>query len=355
MRSGLISLALMTLACGPAFAQDCGPLKQISSIDMTPLPGTAVMTVPASFNGTTAPLLVDTAAGISNMRDASLAQLGLHGIDNSRIEMLDSAGNASKRFVQVDDFAVGAIRSKNLQFMVSPSGSTDLPYVGALAADLMELYDVEMDFSGRKLNFFAKDHCPGHVLYWNPAAIAIVPITLRIATGDSSRTGFRSYVQRAAHLYVPVTLDGKNFQAMLDTGSQRSTMTARTARFIFGVDAQSPGSAPKGTLDGDPGHPVFSHSFATLTFDTVTVTNPHFTVIPDLVGAKDPNNSSRTDSRVKKIDDNIGGDVTIGMDVLRKLRLYIAFREGKLYISPATAPVPVQADAAFAHQSASAH
>ncbi len=214
-------------------------------------------------------------------------------------------------------------------------------------ADLMALYDVEMDFSARKLNFFSKDHCPGHVLYWNPAAIAIVPVSLRTATGDSSRTGYRSYVDRAAHVWVPVTLDGKNFQAMLDTGlaaldherAHRQVHLRRGCRFAR-IGAQ-------GSVDGDPAHAIFAHTFATLTFDAVTVTNPHFTVIPDLVGSKDPNNSSRTDSRVRKIDDNIGGEITIGMDVLRKLHLYIAFREGKLYISPASAPVPVQADAAF--------
>ncbi|MDB5735233.1 MAG: hypothetical protein JWN16_1870 [Alphaproteobacteria bacterium] len=355
MRLATVSLALTFMTCGAAFAQDCGPLKLISAIDMTPLPGTAVMTVPALFNGKAAPMLVNTGGGISNMENARLDELGLHGIDNSRIQMLDSAGNASKKFVQVDDFALGPVHSRNMQFMVSPGTATDIPYVGSLAGDFLSLYDVEMDFSGRKLNFFAKDHCPGHVLYWNPTAIAIVPIALKLATGDSSRTGFRNYTYRDAHIYVPVTLDGKTFQMMLDTGSQRSTMSARTAKFIFGVDAASPGSVAQGTLDGDPAHPVFTHTFGSLTFDTVTITNPHFTVVPDLVGSKDPNNSSRTDSRVKMIDDNIGGEITIGMDVLRKLRLYIAFGEKKLYISPATGPVPVQSSAGFSQAPASVH
>jgi hypothetical protein len=177
-----------------------------------------------------------------------------------------------------------------------------------------------------------------------------VPIALQIATGDGSRTGFRHYTDRAAHVWVPVTLDGKNFQVMLDTGSQQSSMSAGMAKFMFGVDASSPGSVTEDAADG-----AFTHTFGSLTFDTVTVTHPRFRVIPDVVGSKDPNNSSRTDSRVRKIDDNIGGQITIGMDILRKLHLYIAFGERKLYISPASAPVPVNADANFILHPATAH
>ena len=37
--------------------------------------------------------------------------------------------------------------------------------------------------------------------------------------------------------------------------------------------------------------------------------------------------------------DNVGrDDIAIGMDVLRKLRLYVAYGERKLYVTPATAP-----------------
>ena len=94
-----------------------------------------------------------------------------------------------------------------------------------------------------------------------------------------------------------------------------------------------------GSFDGNPDHKVFGHVFSSLTFDGVTVTNPHVAVIPDLVGSKDPNNVSRADSRVRRVDDNIGSQLTIGMDVLRKLHLFIAFGERKLYVTPASAPV----------------
>jgi hypothetical protein len=91
--------------------------------------------------------------------------------------------------------------------------------------------------------------------------------------------------------------------------------------------------------DDNPDHKVFGYIFPTLTFDTVTVSNARFRIAPNLIGTKDPNNSGRTDTRVSRIDDNIGGNVTIGLDVLRHLRLFVAYGEDKLYVTPASAPV----------------
>lgn len=66
--------------------------------------------------------------------------------------------------------------------------------------------------------------------------------------------------------------------------------------------------------------------------------NPHFLVVPDLIGTKDPNNSVRTDSRVQRIDDSVKINITVGTEILRKLHLYIAFGERQLYVTPASTP-----------------
>jgi hypothetical protein len=187
------------------------------------------------------------------------------------------------------------------------------------------------------------------VLYWehDPAAIAVVPVSLRRPTPTDARMGFRTYVDREVHIWVPVTLDGKSFKAALNTGAARSTMSARVAKFVFDVTADTPGSVPLGMVDGNPDHKIFGHVFSALTFDGVTVANPHIAVIPDLVGSKDPDNGYRTDSHIKRVDDDFGAEMTIGMDVIRRLHLYIAFGERKLYITPAAAPSGSAAPAAL--------
>ncbi|HEY1876973.1 MAG TPA: hypothetical protein VGG66_05860, partial [Rhizomicrobium sp.] len=62
-------------------------------------------------------------------------------------------------------------------------------------------------------------------------------------------------------------------------------------------------------------------------------------IMPDLVGSKDPNNGFRTDTRAKRVDDlEDRADMLIGMDILRKLHLYIAFGETRIFISEASSP-----------------
>jgi len=83
------------------------------------------------------------------------------------------------------------------------------------------------------------------------------------------------------------------FATVINTGANYSTLSANTAKFQFGVTADSPGSTPMGSFDGNPDHKVFGHVFSSLTFDGVTVTNPHVAVIPDLVGSKEGGNPHR--------------------------------------------------------------
>ena len=329
------SLAILAFLGSPAWAEDCGPLKQITSLDMTV--GTAGRyLVPVTINDTPQKMLLSTAGGVTNLRQDAVTAMGLHPIDASHIKLLSGNGTVSQDYVQID-FRMGVIHDPILQTIVMPvQGSGPPPFAGELAGDFLSLYDVEMDFAGRKLNFFSKDHCPGHVLYWNPTAVAVVPISLQMPTAVDSRTGFRRYAYRGSHINVPVTINDKPFKAALNTASLTSTMSEGTAKFIFGVTADSPGAVPLGSVDGNPEHKAFSYVFPTLTFDTVTVTNAKFYIYPNLVGSRDPNNTSRTDTRVSRIDDNIGGDISIGLDVLRKLRLYVAYGELKLYVTPAT-------------------
>jgi hypothetical protein len=64
------------------------------------------------------------------------------------------------------------------------------------------------------------------------------------------------------------------------------------------------------------------HRFHTLTFGGITVVNPLFVLKPGLSG-------------VRSAGDPSPPDVTIGMNVLRKLHLYFAFGERMLYASAA--------------------
>ena len=341
IQTTLGSMAVLACLSSPALADDCSVLKEVASIDMTV--GTAGRyLVPVSINDKPQNMLLATAGGITSLRQDGANAMGLRPIDDSRIKLLSGNGNASQSYVTTN-FRLGTIQLPRLDVIVMPNtGNGTPPFVGNLAGDLLKLYDVEMDFANRKLNFFTKDHCPGKVIYWKASAYAMLPITLQLPTGDTSRTGFRLYTNRGSHIYVPISMNGKDLKAALDTAALTSTMSTDTAKYMFGVTADSPGAAPLESPDGNPEHRPFTYTFPSLTFDTVTVTNAKFLVYPNLTGAKDPNNDFRTDTRLHRIDDGIGGATTIGLDVLRKLHLFVAYSEGKLYITPASAPAAAQ-------------
>jgi predicted aspartyl protease len=346
-KSFLGALILALLAQNSAApAQDCGPLQLIASVNLIADGGRFL--VPVSINNNPAKMLLDTGGSLTTINSGAAGALGLHMIDGANIELLDSLGNASKKYVGLDEFTIGRLRSNRVQFMVAPGSDGERDVAGSLSGDVMSLYDMELDFTAAKLNFFSRTHCPGKVIYWPHQDVAQVPISLQRPPDNKAWTGSTEYSDRGAHIWVPVLLDGKPFHAMLDTGSSRSTMSAKAAKFLLGVSEDSPGSTPLGSVDGDPKHTAFVHTFSTLTFDGVTVTNPHFAVTPDLFGSKNPNNSGRSDTRLSHVDDYISIDLTIGMDVLRKLHLYVAFGERNLYITPASAPQSAPAATAAA-------
>lgn len=327
----MAALAL-SFSAQAAWAQDCA-LKKVADLPATPLPDSAVMTVDATFNGTARPMIVRTGALISSVRQSALGELGLQSIANSNVIVIRGRNQSSESFTEVADFSLGAIRAPRIQFEVTPDDGAKEPWAGTLASDLLSAYDLEIDSANRRIRFFDKDHCPGHVLYWNPSAVAVMPFLGQLPTANATRTGFNVYFQRGMGVYVLVKLAGQDVTAAIDTGSDYSEMSVGMAKFRFGVTAESsgnipaPASAPAGT---------FIHVFPTLTFDTVTVTNVHVLVYPE-ADISQSDYMRRTDTRLRQNSSYFTDHMSIGMNILRRLRLYIAYGEKKLYITPASA------------------
>jgi hypothetical protein len=169
------------------------------------------------------------------------------------------------------------------------------------------------------MKYFSPDHCPGHVVYWPHAALSITPMTFR-----------------DRHIRLPVKVDGKELTAEIDTGATNTSMNADAARRLFDIVPESAGNIP---LNSQGMVAAFGRVFSTLDFEGVAVSNPHVVIMPNLVGTKDPNNGFQTGSRAKKVDDDVDRpDMLIGMDILKKLHLYIAFGEKRIYISEASTP-----------------
>jgi hypothetical protein len=242
-------------------------------------------------------------------------------ISDSNIKLLDLYGQATPGTAHVKTLSLGRLQDKETTLPIMTTELESKSYAGLLAADYMGEYDVEMDFSGGKMNYFSRDHCEGKVVYWPAAAVAAIPMH------------FKDH-----HLNLSVTLDGQPVKAMIDTGASNTVLYTSAAKQMFGVTADSPGVKKLG--DG-----VFEFVFKNLSFEGLTVSNPHIVVLPDKAGSKDPNNGFVTGTRTQKVDDPDSSDpvMLIGMNILGKLHLYVAFSENKIYMTPAAAPAPAPA------------
>jgi len=326
-RTALIFVALSFAT--PALAEDCRNLVQRASLDMTLMRGDAIL-VPAILNGAQMQMLLDTGGGISSVSQKTVKALNLAPHEVA-VKTLDMRGNASQRAVRLDEFALGALKGKGVDLMVLPDPNAQ--FDGLLAGDILEGYDVELNFATRKVNLFSPDHCEGKVIYWPATALAVVPFTMaRPARGNPNEPSSINLLPDT-HIRVAVTLDGKTFSAIVDTGASVTTMSAAAAKSAFGVAADSPGAV---TIA--PNDPRFGYVFHSLAFEGIAVTNPHVLIHPDLVGKNDPDNTNTADSHITRVDDGMGPDLIIGMDVLKRLHLYIAYHERKLYITPPDQP-----------------
>jgi hypothetical protein len=316
-RHAIFGLLTLALSGGAAWAEDCGPLKQVNSVDLVSAPNRAL--VPVSINGIPKLFLLDTGGDVSQINGTVAQELKLP-IRDSGVKMLDLYGNASTKMTRVEQFTIGRQSGDiELQIQPNPNFGMGTRYVGIFAPDLMARSDVEMDFGTYKMNYFLADHCPGHVVYWPHAALAVVPMRFH---------------QR--HIRLPVKLDGKDLTAEIDTGSTNTNMSAEAAKRLFDIVPETPGNVPLNTRGMAA---AFGRVFSSLDFEGVAVKNPHIVIRPDLIGSKDPNNGFRTDTRVMKDDDlEDRPDLLIGMDVLKKLHLYFAFGETRIYISEASTP-----------------
>ena len=114
-------------------------------------------------------------------------------------------------------------------------------------------------------------------------------------------------------------LNGGLTLATIDTGARETVGSFEDITDGLHIDAKDPAltaiTDEKGTVQ------AYRYPFKTLTFEGVTINNPDIRLIPNNLSKFPP------DQR----------QLIIGMDVLRRFHLYVAYREQALYITPATA------------------
>jgi hypothetical protein len=215
--------------------------------------------------------------------------------------------------VRVSTFTIGSATARNLQFIVSNDDGKTRPYDGLLTSDFFKQYDLEVNFAGHEINYLTATKCtdPNQAVFWSHSVVAAVPVTL---LNDKFQ--------------VSVSIDGHALNGTIDTTAAQSVMRRETAEQLFGLKPGSPG------MVAQPGDAVvFKHVFQQVAFGGVIVQNASV-VIP---ASSTPENGSRDTvlgSRAQSADALIP-ELTIGMDVLSHLHLYVVPGQGKMFVTAA--------------------
>lgn len=326
MRSICFCAGLL-LATSPAMAEDtCGPLKIAGQTDI--LSGDGVPVIAATANGQPIKLIFDTGGYFMELSAATAKTLNL-SLTPRRYGMMDIAGNTFNKTATVSDFEIGSVKARDVPFMVTDDDYGDLN--GLMGPKLVQVVDVDIDFTAKKINFVLQDHCEGKVVYWKTPSYAVVPFVL----------------SEEGHVRMPIELDGVKLTALLDTGSSKSYINTRTADRYFNLTEKSPEVTKTEVRDGDKKVKKYSHTFKTLTIGGITFNNPTLGILPDLlrnhlINAHKPHINSLIDTN----NDAEGlDDLIVGMEQLHRFHIYIAYKEKKLYISLDSPPAQDAADA----------
>jgi len=286
------------LGWGPAVAedtQDC-KLRAVMAAEMQTIPDGRVA-IPVQLEGHDYRLMVDTGGYINTVSPHVVAQEGYHPRDSRGLVLRGMGTSKLDSYVTVKDFAIGRSHGKNFEFFVDDFSSSFAD--GTLAPQVLAVYDVDLDFGHGKFNLISPDHCPGAGVYWADAA-ATIPIEIKDKT----------------HIRIPVTINGKEIMATVDTGASTSFITMRAARRFLDINDKDPALKLRGNIsvNGMVG-PVYNYPFQNLSFGAVTVNRPRIEMVADKVWNED--------------------DLLLGIGILRQLHIYIAYKERKMYITPA--------------------
>lgn len=285
--------ALAALAgTGAAFAEETCSLQRKVSLEMT-FDEKGSPSIPVSMEGKPFRMMVDTGATETILSTSTVAALGVQDTEKATGGFLVGiSGLAAVTAVKVKDFRIGNMILPEALYMVY-LGTLPDSEAGLFGADFLYYFDVDFDFANARFNLFSPQHCPGKVVYWTTGTYGIVPFDLN-----------------DHHLSVDVMLDGKKVPAIIDTGASRTIMSLDEADYLFDIDRDA-------VVKNN-----YRHQFKALKFGEVAVNNITMLLIPDKKATMFQHSTAQ---------------LIIGMDVLRQLHLYVAYKEGNVYVTPATA------------------
>jgi hypothetical protein len=327
-RKGLAGFLFAALACvpcaPPAFAA-CEKLQQLASVEVEINDNGAVM-LPVKVNGQDAWMILGMASGVPTAWRESALQLGLKLRNQSDVEMTVRGTKVTQKTV-VDSLVIGTANFTKWDLYVMPGGSgtaptfRDRPVLGGLTSRFIGAVDLELNLAAKRVNLFKQtDRCKGRQVYWG---------------GEVTEVDL--YYDPTGLLVFPMEIDGKRVEASLNTQGRSSLISETVTKRFFGFDRESPGITRE---SNDAGNDRASYRAMGLTAKGLAMKNVRIQLYDDLESNCLPSTSERNTRAIGFNGCWSRAPLSIGTDLLSKLRIYIASKEAKVYFTRAAEPVP---------------
>ena len=307
MRRQSLTLACSLLAAclAPLAAQADDAAPRCTYVDVADMPiryvGPSLQpAVDGVIDGTPATILADTGAFQTQltMNGATRRDLTLHMTGR----WAEGIGGSSRLYsARLKEFSIGPARApRSMEVLVIGEANITPAFDAIVGAPFLLQTDLEIDLRAKKMRFFRSRDCDKtDLLLWKEPTV-IVP--------------FESHFDRSPNPHFTVLVNGKELDAIIDTGAHHTVMTLRAAKRLD-IDVKGPEVRRLGALVGIGSEraPLWSTKIKTVQIGEESINNAE-------VGIVDAQGET-------------GVELLLGQDFLRAHRVLFAMSQHKIYFA----------------------
>jgi len=330
-----LAIAAMALGLAPDPARAACEMKQYGSVEIEITPNGGVL-VPLQINGHDVWMSLNMSSGMPIIGPQTLQMLDLKPIAVTETNLFSNGARITRQ-VKVASLRMGKANFTDWMLYVNPGEGRPpqmykgRPNVGVLSAVFMNVVDMELDITGRKMNLFQHSMCKGEQVYWGGQVTALDLFT-----------------DQAGLMYFPMEIDGKRVETSLNTQDRRSLISERVTQDFFGFKIGSKGVRTESVRAQNGKQVKLGLKEMSLSAKGLEVPGLTFTIQGDRAKTCAPT-TNRESGGIGYARCTSVVPAELGTDVLQQLRIYIASRENKIYFTrvgpdPGSAAAPSSAD-----------
>ena len=224
----------------------------------------------------------------------------------------ESGGKPLNTIVKLKQLLVGRV-NYTAEMLVAPIGSLTFrgkPVAGMLTSRLIQKVDMELNLAEKKVNLFAQTSCIGGGVYWG-----------------GTYTAVHLYQDPTGLLIFPMEIDNHFIETSFNTSSRYSSIYTDVTRQYFGFDKGSPDIQKENAGDRE----ISSYRAMALTAKGLEVRNSKIRLV-DNERCK-PSTFGRRTHAIGCDDITNVAPFSIGTDLLKSIRVYIATKQETVYFT----------------------